>query len=114
MEAQALNWIREHPPYVCDATNLREGMKVSMKYANKLLERLHGKGQLIRTATGRYQLTERPLAAFLPPGAVAVGGIVHRGVVADVGGPRVNGLQMNLRLGALGADLWRRIKEKST
>lgn len=86
-----------------------------MKYANKLLERLMRKGRLVRYSTGRYELRDKPLSAFLPPGAVAVGGIVHRGVVGGVGAPRVNGLQMNVRLGpALGGELYRRIKEKQS
>jgi hypothetical protein len=83
-----------------------------MRYANKILERLKRKGRLVRTSTGRYELAEKPLAAFLPPGAVAVGGIVHRGVVGGVGGPRINGLQMNVRLGPIGSELWKRLAER--
>jgi predicted transcriptional regulator of viral defense system len=85
---------------------------MSMKYANKLLERLERKGHLKRYATGRYELAEKPLAAFMPE-AVAVGGIVHRVLGgAVVVGPRVHGLQFSVRFGEAGIRAYRSVSEK--
>ena len=109
VEAQALQWIHEHPPYICEAYDIHKALNVSMKYANKLLERLERKGHLKRYATGRYELAEKPLAAFMPE-AVAVGGIVHRALGGTVVvGPRVHGLQFSVRSGEAGVNAYRRV-----